>query len=251
MSVQNLTGEVVPFSYGATTVRTITIDGEPWFVLADLCAVLGLRQFRTDRLDDDVIRNHPIPDALGRRQNATLVNESGMYEVVIRSDKPDAVAFRRWITSEVLPSIRRTGSYGTTPTLSGAELLAHAVIEAQQMLTAKDERIAQLEPKAEFYDDLMDADGTYPFAAVARILGWGRNVMMRDLRRVGVLQPNNLPYRRYDHHFKVTPGTYTNRKTGEVMPTATTTVRPTGIEFLRKKLAITEPVQLELEGDDA
>ena len=74
---------------------TITIDGEPWFALADLCAVLGLRQFRTDRLADDVIRNHPILDTLGRRQSTTIVNESGMYEVVIRSDKPEAVAFRR------------------------------------------------------------------------------------------------------------------------------------------------------------
>lgn len=249
MSIRNLTGEVVPFAYGATTVRTITIDGEPWFVLADLCTVLGLRQFRTDRLADDVIQNHPILDALGRRQNAVIVNESGMYEVVIRSDKPEAIAFRRWITSEVLPAIRRTGSYGTTP-MTREELLSRAVLEATAALTEKDERIAQLEPKAEFYDELMDADGTYSFAAVARILGWGRNVMMRELRRLGVLQPNNLPYRRYDHHFKVTPGTYTNRKTGETVPTATTTVRPSGLEFLRKKLTSVS-VQLELEGADA
>lgn len=249
MSLANLTGQVVPFAYGATTVRTITIDGEPWFVLADLCTVLGLRQFRTDRLDDDVIRNHPIPDALGRRQNAVVVNESGMYEVVIRSDKPEAVAFRRWVTSEVLPAIRRTGGYGTAP-MTRVELLSRAVLEATAALTESQERIAILEPKAEFYDELMDADGTYTFAAVARVLGWGRNVMMRELRRLGVLQPNNLPYRRYDHHFQVTPGTYTNRKTGETVPTATTTVRPSGLEFLRKKLAPVS-VQLELNGVDA
>ncbi len=120
------------------------------------------------------------------------------------------------------------------------------------MLAAKDQRIAQLEPKAEFYDDLMDADGTYSMAATARILGWGRNVMMAQMRRLGVLQANNLPYRRYDHHFKVTPGTYTNRKTGETVPTATTSVRPSGLEFLRKKLdAVREPVQRELDGAQA
>ncbi len=253
MSITHSAGQVVPFVYGATTVRTIVIDGEPWFVLADLCAVLGLSQFRTDRLDDDMIRNHPVLDSLGRRSSASIVNEPGMYEVVIRSDKPEAVKFRRWITGTVLPEIRKTGSYNSVPAgpaLTGAELLAHAVIEAQQMLAAKDERIAELEPKASFYDELMDSDGTYSFAAVARILGWGRNIMMRDLRRLGVLQSNNLPYRRYDHHFKVTPGTYTNRQTGEIVPTATTTVRPSGIEFLRKKLdLINEPVQLEFDED--
>jgi phage antirepressor YoqD-like protein len=119
---------------------------------------------------------------------------------------------------------------------SREERLALAVIDAQQMLTEKDQQIAVLAPKAEFYDDLMDADGTYSFLAASKILGWGRNVMMRELRRSGVLQGNNLPYQRYEHHFKVTPGTYTNQKTGELVPTATTTVRPSGLEFLRKKL---------------
>jgi DNA-damage-inducible protein D len=109
-----------------------------------------------------------------------------------------------------------------------------AEIDARELAEAK---VAVLEPKAEFYDDLMDADGTYSFLATSKILGWGRNVMMRELRRSGVLQGNNLPYQRYEHHFKVTPVTFTNAKTGELVPTATTTVRPSGLEFLRKKLA--------------
>lgn len=253
MSVPEVTGDLVPFAYGATTVRTIAIDGEPWFVLLDLCAVLEIRNVGNvaARLDEAGVRQADISSG-GQRRSVTIVNEAGMYEVVIRSDKPEAAAFRRWITSDVLPAIRRTGSYGTTPALTGTELLAHAVIEAQQMLAAKDQRIAQLEPKAEFYDDLMDADGTYSMAATARILGWGRNVMMAQMRRLGVLQANNLPYRRYDHHFKVTPGTYTNRKTGETVPTATTSVRPSGLQFLRKKLdAVREPVQRELNGAQA
>lgn len=119
---------------------------------------------------------------------------------------------------------------------SREERFALALADAAQMLTEKDERIAELEPKAEFFDALMDADGTYSFLAVGKMLGWGRTTMMRELRRAGVLQGNNLPYRRYEHHFKVTPQTYTNRKTGETVPTATTSVWPSGIEFLRKKL---------------
>lgn len=255
MSLTNLTGQVVPFAYGATTVRTITIDDEPWFVLADLCAVLGLSSPHKvfERIADDAKGRTSIP-TLGGAQNMAIVNEAGMYEVVIRSDKPEAVKFRRWITSEVLPEIRRTGHYGIAPSAPAipqtyAEALRAAADQADRADVAE-RKVAQLEPKAEFYDELMDADGTYTFAAVARILGWGRNVMMRELRRLGVLQPNNLPYRRYDHHFQVTPGTYTNRKTGETVPTATTTVRPSGLEFLRKKLAPVS-VQLELNGVDA
>lgn len=119
---------------------------------------------------------------------------------------------------------------------SREELFAIALTEAGQMLAEKDEQIAILAPKAEFYDDLMQADGTYKYLAVAKILGWGRTTMLAELRRLGVLQSNNLPYRRYEHHFKVVPQTYVNKRTGETVPTATAYVRPSGIDFLRKKL---------------
>jgi phage regulator Rha-like protein len=116
-----------------------------------------------------------------------------------------------------------------------AEALRAAADQAERAELAE-ARNRELEPKAGFYDDFMDADGTYSFLAAAKILGWGRNVMMRELRRCGVLQGDNLPYQRYEHHFKVTPGTYKHPNTGELIPTATTTVRPSGLEFLRKKL---------------
>lgn len=116
------------------------------------------------------------------------------------------------------------------------EIVHQALAITARRVEALTARVAVLEPKAEFYDELMEADGTYSFLAVAKMLGWGRNILMRELRRAGVLQGNNLPYRRYEHHFKVVPQTFTNRKTGETVPTATTTVRPSGIDFLRKKL---------------
>jgi DNA-damage-inducible protein D len=122
------------------------------------------------------------------------------------------------------------------PALTGAELLAHAVIEAQAMLAAKDGRIAELEPKAEAFDAFMDADGMYSWNATAKAIGWGRNVMLRELRRCGVVQGNRLPYQRYAHHFKVVPQTYTDNN-GQTHATATTYVLPSGVEFLRKKLA--------------
>lgn len=167
-----MTADLVPFTYADTAVRVVTIDGEPWFVLADLCRVLGLANVKDvrDRLADGVDQTYPIADSLGRTQQATLVSEAGMYEVVIRSDKPQAVAFRRWITGTVLPEIRRTGSYNAAPQLTGPELVALALVEANRMLEAKDERIAELEPKAEVADRLLNAEGDLSVGDAAQAL---------------------------------------------------------------------------------
>ena len=148
MSNPNDTAQLVPFQYGDAAVRTVLIDGEPWFVLADLCKVLDIRNARdvAARLADDQKGVAPI-DTLGGQQNLTIVNESGMYEVVIRSDKPEAVNFRRWLTGTVLPEIRKTGTYNAAPALTGPELVATALIESQKMLEARDARIHQLEQK--------------------------------------------------------------------------------------------------------
>lgn len=96
-------------------MRIVEIDGEPWFVLSDVCKVLELSSPHevADRLDGDERNQIPVIDSLGRHQNTTVVNESGLYAVVLRSDKPQAKPFRKWVTSEVLPSIRKTGSYTT------------------------------------------------------------------------------------------------------------------------------------------
>lgn len=156
-----MSAALVPFTYGQSAVRVVMIDGDPWFVLADLCRVLGLANVKDvrDRLADGVDQTYPIADSMGREQMTTIVSEAGMYEVVIRSDKAEAVTFRRWITGTVLPEIRKTGGYNTAPALTGPQLVAAALIEANRMLEAKDERIAELEPKAEVADRLLDAEG--------------------------------------------------------------------------------------------
>lgn len=94
-------------------LKVIEVNGEPRFLLKDVCDILGLgnsRQVRT-RLEDDVITNDIIFDNLGREQQATFVNEDGLYDVILDSRKPEAKKFRKWITSEVIPSIRKTGGY--------------------------------------------------------------------------------------------------------------------------------------------
>lgn len=118
-------------------IRTvINENGEPMFCLVDVCAALeltpkGVKQ----RLGDEVISNYPIIDTLGREQQALFVNEDGLYDTVLESRKPKAREFRKWVTSEVLPSIRKTGQYATKPLTPAQQLLANA-----QMLVEMEQR---------------------------------------------------------------------------------------------------------------
>ena len=135
------TGQLVPFEYGDAQVRVVMTAGEPWFVLADLCKALGLSSPHKvyDRIADDAKGRNSIPTP-GGMQEMAVVSEPGMYEVVIRSDKPEAVAFRRWITGEVLPSIRKTGGYATRPAINGADITRLELIEIAR--NAETERLA-------------------------------------------------------------------------------------------------------------
>lgn len=156
------------FQYADQQVRTFEIDGEPWFVLADICQVLDIANPRNvaARLDEDERGVRPL-DTPGGIQSVTIVNESGMYQVVLRSDKPEARQFRWWVTHEVLPSIRRTGSYVVeTP----EQLMSRALVTAQGIIAAKDQQITALAPRAEAWDELASAEGDYSVADAAKIL---------------------------------------------------------------------------------
>ena len=124
-------------------VRTImSASNEPLFCLSDVCRALEMKRFRIERLDKDVISNHPLQTA-GGLQQVTFINEDGLYDIVLDSRKPKAKKFRKWITSEVVPSIRKTGSYSVEQPkqLSAAESLLQAV----QLLVAHERQLAILE----------------------------------------------------------------------------------------------------------
>lgn len=106
--------ELSIFDYKGKQVRTIQKDGETWWVLKDVCAVLGISDVRrvAERLDVDEWSQTPVSDRLGRSQDTYIINESGLYNVILRSDKAEAKPFRKWVTGGVLPSIRKTGGYG-------------------------------------------------------------------------------------------------------------------------------------------
>ena len=105
--------EMQVFKYEDNEVRTVERNGEVWWVLADVCRVLGLTTPAkvAKRLDADE-KGVNLIHTLGGDQNVTIISESGLYKVILRSDKPEAKKFTRWVTHEVLPSIRRTGGYG-------------------------------------------------------------------------------------------------------------------------------------------
>lgn len=173
------------FTYNGNEVRTVQKDGEPWWVLKDVCEVLGISKYRDTaaRLEDD--EREPIRvDTLGGAQEMLCVNESGLYNVIIRSDKPEAKPFRKWVTSEVLPSIRRHGAYMTPETLEAAILNPDLLIrlctalkdeqdknkalQAANSTLAVDNQI--MKPKADYFDEIVDRSLLTDFRETAKQL---------------------------------------------------------------------------------
>lgn len=143
--------EIKVWNYESSEVRTIEKDGEPWWILADVCKVLELSNPSkvADRLDSDEKANFE----LGLRGGSTnCINESGLYSVILRSDKPQAKPFRKWVTSEVLPSIRKTGSYHSQQPLSPMEMIAamaNNAVEMERRLKETENKIAETSNKLE------------------------------------------------------------------------------------------------------
>lgn len=162
-------------------VRTMNVSGEPWFVLKDVCDVLGLSTPArvAERLDSDEVSQAHLIDSMGRSQEMTIISESSLYNVILRSDKPEAKPFRKWVTSVVLPSIRKNGGYiARQEELSPQELMAKALLVAQKTLTDRDARINELtaqnqimQPKAEYFDELVARNLLTNFRETAKELG--------------------------------------------------------------------------------
>lgn len=147
-------------------IRTVEIDGEPYFVGKDVAEVLGYSNPR-DALAkhvDDEDKGVAKCDTLGGVQNITVINESGVYSLVFSSKLPNAKGFKRWVTSEVLPAIRKHGGYiAGQENMTGEELMAKALVVAQKTLADREARLAAvtvenqiLKPKADYFDELCD-----------------------------------------------------------------------------------------------
>lgn len=186
------------FNYQSKQVRTVTKDGEPWFVAKDICDILELGNSRMalERLDNDE-KGVSLIDTPGGTQSIQVVNEPGLYVLILGSRKKEAKAFKRWITHEVIPSIRKHGAYMTPQKIEEVLLNPDTIIQLATELKKERERRLALEPKAEAYDTFMDASNLQPMNDVAKCLGIGRNKLFAFLREKKIIRSNNTPYQEY------------------------------------------------------
>lgn len=198
-----MNNEIQQFDFRGASLRTLTDEeGEPWFVLKDCMSILDLgNPTETVKMfDDDEFSTTEVIDSIGRRQQAYIISEPGLYRLVMRSRKPEAKEFQRWVTHEVLPSIRKTGGYiPTSESDSDEDIMARAVLVAQKTIKQKNQQIAEqqtriveLEPKARFADAVAASDGTCLVGELAKMLRQngmdiGQNRLFRLLQADGYL----------------------------------------------------------------
>ena len=235
-------------------VRTVTINGDPWFVGKDVAAALGFTNPRdaisTHVFDED--KGVESIDTLGGKQKMTVINESGLYALVFGSRLKSAQRFKHWVTSEVLPAIRRTGGY-QMPAPQGKELLALAVLEAQKTIEAQNTEIERMKPKAIFADAVSASTSSILIGDLAKLLrqngvDTGQKRLFEQLRNEGYLMKTgssrNMPTQRYvaDGLFQIKETVISNPD-GSVRMTKTTQVTGKGQQyFLNKYLKNKEAV---------
>jgi anti-repressor protein len=194
MSNFNETNDLQVFFYEGQKVRTIPKCGESWWVLKDICDVLGLSNPTAvaDRLDED----ERAKFNLGRQGDTNIINESGLYQVVLRSDKPEAKKFKRWVTHEVLPSIRRHGAYITTSKMEEILNDPENLVRLLNSLKTENKQLhLQIEndkPKILFADAITTSHCTILVGELAKILKGngveiGQNRLFEYLRQRGFL----------------------------------------------------------------
>jgi prophage antirepressor-like protein len=245
------------FNFQSKQVRTVPVDGEPWFVAKDVCEVLGIRT-NTVRFileEDEVQEFNPNDNSndigcgeAGRGgRNMLAVSEPGLYSLILRSRKPVAKEFRRWITHEVIPSLRRTGGYLQSedmPVRAGKLLqfsrrdLLNLAVEAENECEGLSAVVAELAPKAEFYDRVADTSASFSLGETAKMLeipGFGRNNLIRYLRSQGVLMADNVAKQRYIErgYFHIVQSEYFTPD-GTPRVTAVTRVYEKGVDFIRR-----------------
>lgn len=181
--------DLTVFRHQGGDIRVVTVNGEPWFVATDVAVTLGLGNPRSSLalLDDDERGVHSV-DTLGGAQSVTTVSESGLYSMILRSRKPEARAFKRWVTHEVLPAIRKTGGYmhdieRALPQSYGEALRMLAdEVETRSALEAK---VAVDAPKVEYVDEFVTPDDVMLFRVAANEIGVGEHELRTALIGAG------------------------------------------------------------------
>jgi prophage antirepressor-like protein len=247
--------EIQPFTFPATgqAVRIVQRDGEPWFVAADVADVLGYGGGARNAIVRIPERMKGVEDVNtpGGIQKMTVISESGAYRLVMRSNLPTAEAFQDWLAEDVVPAIRRTGSYSvaTAPRLpdlaspEGVLALAEQFHETAKALVAAGEKIAELEPKAVAHDRYLTADkGDRLVREVAKLLGWREKDLRAFLLDEGLIFRKQSvcstyyydAYARHAEHFR--PVEKVVEHTWGPCSHYTLYVRPSGVELIRRRI---------------
>lgn len=184
--------EVQLFNFENHEVRSLLLNNEPWFVGKDVADVLGYQNGSRDinRHVDEEDRQNYQNGTFDSPRGMTIINESGLYSLVLSSKLPSAKKFKRWVTSEVLPALRKTGQYQVKE-LSGQELMAKALIEAQSVLAAKDKQIEEMKPKALFADAVSASKGSISVGSLAKLLAQN-GIAIGQNRLFAWLRDNNF-----------------------------------------------------------
>lgn len=186
------------FTLGHMSLRGMLIEGEPWFIAMDVAKALDYSdaQKMTQKLDHDEIQNRQI-GGFGNRGVITI-NESGLYTSVLRSNKPEAKTFKKWVTSEVLPAIRKTGSYSVEPKTPQTYVEAlEALLETEKARLALEEKNRELEPKAKVHDKVLEPGSSIGFRQVCATLRDDYPQVLEPhmkelLRREGLIQKRSV-----------------------------------------------------------
>lgn len=229
------------FSYQDKEIRTVLVNGQPYFVAKDICDILEIEKHRdaVSRLSDSQ-RGSVLVDTLGGKQEMTAINEAGVYKLVFTSRKPEAERFTDWIASEVLPSIRKYGMYAKDELLDNPDLLLDVVtklkIEREEKLKLAAEN-AILKPKADFFDEVACSKDAIDMGSAAKVLnfGKGRTTLFKILRSQGILDRNNIPYQEYiDRGYFRTIEQKFNKPDGSTCINIKTLVYQRGLDYIRK-----------------
>lgn len=202
--------ELQTFNFESQEVRTVIKNNEPWFIGNDLAEVLGYRnksdalQKHIDKEDKDEIA---IRDSIGRMQNTPIVNESGMYALIFGSKLEKAKEFKRWVTSEVLPSIRKHGTYMTAETIEKALTdpdtiiqLATTLKEEREQRLIAEQRINELQPKASYYDLILQNKSLLSVTQIAKDYGKSAKWLNQKLHELGVQYNQSGTWLLYQNH---------------------------------------------------